>query len=168
MAITIREVTRRAAGPLIPVLLLAEPSGPSLRWSLRNLSDAIYGLYEDDEALGAATVRWEGDESEIVELGVSAARQGEGLGRRLVEWLVEEARRRGKRAMVVGTANSSLGNLAFYQRCGFRMHEVRRDYFWYYEEPVYENGIRKQDLLMFRRSLVPEPPPRRPHWRSTR
>jgi len=118
--------------------------------------------------LGAATVRWEGDESEIVELGISAARQGEGLGRRLVEWLVEEARRRGKRAMVVGTANSSLGNLAFYQKCGFRMHEVRRDYFWYYEEPVYENGIRKQDLLMFRRSLVPEPPPRRPHWRSTR
>jgi hypothetical protein len=53
----------------------------------------------------------------------------------------------------VGTANSSIGNLAFYQRVGFRMDHVRKDYFSYYREPRYENGIQIRDLLVFRREL---------------
>ena len=161
MAITIAEVPLREAEPLIPLLLLAEPHEPSLRWGLRNLSDALYGLYDDGVPVAAASVSWEGEEAEIVELGVAGPRQGEGLGRQLVLWLVEEARRRGKTAIVVGTANSSTGNFAFYQKCGFRMHQVRRGYFWYYREPVYENGLRKLDLLMFRHALSDEPAKRR-------
>jgi GNAT superfamily N-acetyltransferase len=161
MSIHIREATGRAdVEPLIPILLLAEPSEASLRWSIRNLSDAVYRADDDGVPVAAATVRWEDDEPEIVELGVAAERQGTGLGRQLVLWIVEEARRRAKRAVVVGTANSSLGNLAFYQKCGFRMHEVRRDYFWYYGQPVYEHGIRKRDLLVFRYALAAEEAPR--------
>jgi len=162
MPIAIRPaVTRAEIDPLVPILLLAEPSEPSLRWSIRNLSDTVYGAYDGETPVAAATVRWASEEPEIVELAVAAERQGEGLGRVVVQWIVEEARRREKRAVVVGTANSSLGNLAFYQKCGFRMHEVRADYFWYYAEPVYEHGIRKRDLLMFRYALVEETPPRR-------
>lgn len=161
MAITITEVSLREAEPLIPILLLAEPHEQSLRWGLRNLADAVYGMYDAGEPVAATSVRWEGEEAEIVELGVAAARHGAGLGRQLVLWLVDEARRRGKRAVVVGTANSSVGNFAFYQKCGFRMHEVRRNYFWYYREPVYENGLRKQDLLMFRYALTEDAPAKR-------
>jgi hypothetical protein len=52
--------------------------------------------------------------------------------------------------MVVGTGNSSIGNIIFYQKCGFRMDHVRKDYFWYYREPVFENGLRVRDMLVFR------------------
>jgi GNAT superfamily N-acetyltransferase len=160
MPIEIREAEPDEIDALVPLLLLAEPSYPSLRWSLKNLSDAVYRLDLDGALAGAATVRWEGDPCEIVELAVAAERQGTGLGRALVEWLLAEARRRGKRAMEVGTANASLGNIAFYQKCGFRMDHVRKDYFWYDRRERVENGIPVRDLLVFRYALVEEPPTR--------
>ena len=138
---------------LVPLLLLAEPSERALRWSLAHLSDAVYRLDAGGALAGAATVRWEGDPCEIVELAVSPERHGQGLGRRFLDWIAAEARRRGRRAVEVGTANASLGNIAFYQRCGFRMHHVRRDYFGYYREPRVEHGIEVRDLLVFRREV---------------
>ena len=67
---------------------------------------------------------------------------------------VTEASRRGKRAIEVGTANASIGKLAFYQRCGFRFDHVRRDPFRYHRTPLYENGIEIRDLVVFRRDLT--------------
>lgn len=151
------DVRTVAPGPareaLVPILLLAEPSERALRWSVANLSDAVYRLDVDGALAGAVTVRWEGDPCEIVELGIAPERQRTGLGRRLVAWLVDEAGRRGKRAIEVGTSNASVGNIAFYQRCGFRMHHVRRDYFSYYREPRVEHGIAVRDLLVFQMEL---------------
>lgn len=153
MPIDVREVPASEAGALIPLLLQAEPSAPALRWSLAHLSDAVYRMDVDGELVGAVTVRWTGDPCEIVELAMAADRQGEGLGRQLVAWVADEARRRGKRALEVGTSNASLGNLAFYQKCGFRMDHVRRDYFWYQRPPRVENDIPVRDLLVFRLEL---------------
>jgi len=60
-------------------------------------------------------MRSQGDAAEILEFGVAPAQQDQGLGRRIVGWLAEEAKRRGKRQITVGTGNSSLGYIAFYQ-----------------------------------------------------
>jgi hypothetical protein len=73
---------------------------------------------------------------------------------------VEEARRRGKQQVLVGTANSSISNIAFYQKCGFRMDHIRPDYFWYYDPPRYEHGLQIRDMLVFRYDLGPRPPTR--------
>jgi GNAT superfamily N-acetyltransferase len=151
-----------------PLLLLAEPSERALRWSLAHLSDAVYrvdvaaaatpggrpgGAGEADAPAAAAAVRWEGEPCEIVELAVAERWQGRGVGRAFLDWIAGEAGRRGKREVEVGTANASIGNIAFYQRCGFRMHRVRRDYFGYYRTPRVEHGIAVRDLLVFRREL---------------
>ena len=56
----------------------------------------------------------------------------------------------GSQSLLVGTGNSSLDNIAFYQKCGFRMDHVRRDYFAYAQPPIWEDGILLQDMLMFR------------------
>lgn len=159
--LTILPVGPADVEPLIPILLQAEPAPSALRWSLENLSDTVYRLEVDGEPVGAATLRWEDDPAEIVEIAIAPARHGQGLGKHFVLWLVEEARRRGKSALVVGTPNASLGNLAFYQKCGFRMDQVRKDYFWYYRPPKFENGIQIRDMLVFRYSLTPETPRRR-------
>lgn len=155
--VTISEVPRGELDSLVPLLVLAEPSGRALRWSLRNLSDTAYRMdvrgATGDELVGAVSVRWDDDPAELVELAIAEAWQGHGLGRRLIDWLIAEARRRRKRALEVGTRNASLGNIAFYQRCGFRMDHVRRDYFTYYPAPVYEHGIEVRDLLVFRYDL---------------
>ncbi|NTU82132.1 MAG: GNAT family N-acetyltransferase [Chloroflexales bacterium] len=150
------EVRGREIEAVVPLLLLAEPSEPSLRWSLNHMADTVYRTDLNSEPVGAATMRWQGDPAEILELAVATDQQGRGLGRRLVQLLADEARRRGKQQLIVGTANSSIGNIAFYQKCGLRMDHVRHDYFWYERRPLFENGIQKRDLLVFRLDLREE------------
>jgi GNAT superfamily N-acetyltransferase len=153
MDIVIREAGKDEIEALRPLLLLAEPSESALDWSLENLSDTLYSMADDAQIVGAATMRWKTEPCEIMELGIASERQGQGLGKLFVKWLIEEARRRGKREIIVGTANSSIDNIAFYQRCGFRIDHVRKDYFWYHRKPIYENGIRIRDMLVFRYNL---------------
>jgi GNAT superfamily N-acetyltransferase len=154
MQLTIREAEPDEIEALIPILLQAEGSEGALRWSLAKLSDVVYRAELGGQLVGAATMQWRDDPCELVDLAIAPERHGQGLGKKLVAWLVEEARRRGKRQLLVGTANASIGNIAFYQKCGFRMDHIRRDYFWYYREPHYENGIQIRDMLVFQYDLT--------------
>lgn len=153
MSLTIREVNREEVEALLPLLLLAEPSLSALRWSLANLSDTAYRMEESGALVGAATMRWHKEPCEILELAITPERQGQGLGRQFIAWLIAEGRRRGKTEILVGTANSSIDNIVFYQKCGFRMYEVRRDYFWYHREPIFEDGLQVRDMIVFRYDL---------------
>jgi len=152
--ITIRQARPDEIETLIPVLLQAEESERALRWGLKNLVDAVYRADADGVLVGAATMQWRNDPCEIMELAVVPDRHGQGIGRQIVAWLLDQARGRGKTAVLVGTANSSIGNIAFYQKAGFRMDHVRKDYFWYYREPIYEDGIQIRDMLVFRYELI--------------
>jgi GNAT superfamily N-acetyltransferase len=154
MQLTIREAEPDEIEALIPILLQAEGSEGALRWSLAKLSDVVYRAELGGQLVGAATMQWRDDPCELVDLAIAPERHGQGLGKKLVAWLVEEARRRGKRQLLVGTANASIGNIAFYQKCGFRMDHIRKDYFWYYREPHYENGIQIRDMLVFQYDLT--------------
>jgi GNAT superfamily N-acetyltransferase len=145
----IREASGEEIEALIPILLQAEHSERALRWGLANLVDGVYHMDVEGQPVVAATVQWRNDPAEIIELAVAPQMHGQGYGRRMIHAIIELARQRGKQQLIVGTANSSIGNLAFYQKCGFRMESVRRDYFWYYREPVYEDGIRIRDMLVF-------------------
>ena len=153
MAITIRKISDAEVEEVVPILQLAEVSESALRWSLANLSDTVYRMDEDGQLVGAATLRLNKEPCEIVELAVAGDRQGQGLGKQLVAALIDEARAHGHAEIIVGTANSSIDNIAFYQKCGFRMDHVRKDYFWYLSEPVFEAGIRIRDLLVFRQEI---------------
>ncbi|HEY0082618.1 MAG TPA: GNAT family N-acetyltransferase [Pyrinomonadaceae bacterium] len=153
MQLDIREARADEIETLFPLLLLAEPSASALRWGLKNLSDTLYRMDDGGQLVGAASMNWRRDPCEMLELAILRERQGEGLGRRFVAWLVDEARRRGKPEIIVGTSTTSAANLIFYQKCGFRVDHVRPDYFWYYDEPVYENGLAVRDMLVFRLDL---------------
>ena len=152
--ITVREARQDEQGAIFPLLLLAEPSASALRWSLKNLSDTAYVLEHDGRLAGAATMRFRREPCEVVELAVAKELQGRGLGRHFLGRLIEEARRRGKPEVFLGTSSTSAGNIIFYQKCGFRVHEVRPDYFWYYDRPVYEHGILVRDMIVLRHDLA--------------
>jgi ribosomal protein S18 acetylase RimI-like enzyme len=154
MTLATRQARPDEIESLMPLLLQAEESELALRWGLKNLVDVVYRADDDSVLVGAATMQWRGDPCEIMELAVAPERQGQGIGRAIVAWLIAEARRRGRSAVLVGTANSSIGNIAFYQKIGFRMDHVRKDYFWYYREPHYEDGIQIRDMLVFRHDLA--------------
>ncbi|TFE01598.1 GNAT family N-acetyltransferase [Jeotgalibacillus salarius] len=90
---------------------------------------------------------------ELKNIAVAADFRGKGIGKAVIEEVVQMNAEKGFTSMVVGTANSSIENLVFYQKAGFRMMSIKKDFFADYEPPVYENGIRAFDMVMFERKL---------------
>ena len=66
---------------------------------------------------------------EVTNTAVAESHRGQGIGRLLLRRAVDEARAAGATRMVLATATADLGNLRFYQRCGFRMTHVVHDAF---------------------------------------
>lgn len=103
-----------------------------------------------DVTIGAVLMRWEPDASEILYIAIDAVQRGQGYGKAVMAAVIGEAQQRGIRSVVVGTSNASLSQIALYQKCGFRLDSVRRDYFDYLSMPAYENGIQIRDMLVLR------------------
>ena len=139
---------------LIPILSDAEEGEERIRATLLDMTCVAYASWLDGQLAGAAVVRWKEDEpSEIVYIAVTPALRGRGYGKQIIYFLLEELRMRKGHALLVGTANAALENIAFYQKCGFRMFEIRRDYFAYIQPPIAEHGIVLRDMLVFRYDL---------------
>ena len=137
---------------LVRTLHDADEDDARIRAALRDDALNSYTLWESQELAGAAVVCWAdvpAEESEIVLLAVAADRRGQGRGKRMVAALLEEARRRSVRVLQVGTGSMSLDNIAFYQKCGFRMSHVRRDYFDYIQPSLVVDGITLRDMIVF-------------------
>ena len=85
----------------------------------------------DGEVIGHLQLTGTDDarQAEIKNMAVLETRQGQGVGRLLVQAAVELAAAEAVTTVVVATAAADLGNLRFYQRQGFRMRSVERDAF---------------------------------------
>ena len=79
---------------------------------------------EDDEWLGEITYSVSGDECEIVSL--DSLRQGHGIGTKLMDAAMDEARTRSCRRVFLITTNDNLHALGFYQRRGFELVRIHR------------------------------------------
>ncbi|WP_391559177.1 GNAT family N-acetyltransferase [Robertmurraya sp.] len=91
---------------------------------------------------------------ELVNLSVIESEQGKGLGKKLVLHAIQKAIDRGFQRIEIGTGNSSIGQLALYQKCGFRIVGVDVDFFSKnYPEEIYENGIHCRDMIRLSRDL---------------
>ena len=136
---------------LLSVLADAEEGEERIRATLQDPTCTAYASWLDTQLAGAAAVRWEEEKpSEIVYVAVAHDLRGRGYGKQIMRFFLEELHRRGGHALLVGTANAALYNIAFYQKCGFRMFEIRRDYFAYIQPPVAENGIVLRDMIVLR------------------
>jgi ribosomal protein S18 acetylase RimI-like enzyme len=68
-------------------------------------------------------------QAEVKNMAIREERQGQGLGRRLMEVALTLLAAEGVTTVRVATAAADTGNLRFYQRQGFRMRSVERDAF---------------------------------------
>ncbi|MBZ5748858.1 GNAT family N-acetyltransferase [Metabacillus rhizolycopersici] len=94
---------------------------------------------------------------EILNLAVRKEYRGKGIAKKLIEFAVNSSVSRGKLELLVGTGNSSLDQLAFYQKCGFRIDTIKKNYFIEnYREVIIENGIRCMDMIMLKRRISPK------------
>jgi ribosomal protein S18 acetylase RimI-like enzyme len=80
---------------------------------------------------------------EIKSLAVADGRRSQGIGGALVRAALADCRNQGARTVLVATAAASIGALQFYQRQGFRIRRVVRDFYVASRgyQPVVLNGI---------------------------
>ncbi len=134
----------------LPLLLLADDSESEVR-AYYQQGDLYSFDDRDRRPLGVTLVLPRGDGSvELKAVAVEADRHSEGIGRRMLAAVLADLGTRGVTYVVVGTANSGVGELAFYQKCGFRLWKIERDYFSPargYPEGLAENGIPVRDMV---------------------
>ncbi|WP_010676780.1 GNAT family N-acetyltransferase [Bacillus timonensis] len=91
---------------------------------------------------------------ELVNVSVAEKHQGKGIGKMLVMNAIQTAKGKGYKTIEIGTGNSSIGQFALYQKCGFRITGIDRDFFIrHYQEEIFENGIQCRDMIRLSRDL---------------
>jgi GNAT superfamily N-acetyltransferase len=101
-------------------------------------------------------VQREVDVWEVVNTAVAEPARGRGVGRALLDRAVAEARTAGATRVTLATATADVGNLRFYQRCGFRLTHVVPDAFGPaqgYPPGLEVDGIPLLDQVWFERRL---------------
>ncbi len=101
---------------------------------------------------------------ELKAVAVDASRHGQGVGTRLLRAVLGQLRAGGVERVVVGTGNAGVGQLAYYQKAGFRLWRIERDFFTPergYPEGIEENGIPLRDMVWMDQRLGGPPQPDR-------
>ncbi|MEK4353066.1 GNAT family N-acetyltransferase [Paenibacillus sp. FSL R5-0475] len=133
--------------PPLHLLLLADPSLSLVEAYLKRgqcfvaeVENCIIGVY--------VLLQTRPETVELVNIAVDENQQSKGIGKQLVYHAIQNATLLGAKTIEVGTGNSSVGQLALYQKCGFRITGIDRDFFIrHYSEEIVENGIKVVDMI---------------------
>jgi ribosomal protein S18 acetylase RimI-like enzyme len=135
------------------LLLLADPSRSNIERYIGG--SIVIGLIESNELRGVSVIKTiDKVSAEIMNIAVDERHQGKGLGKLLIARSLEECSARGVKNVEIGTGNSSVAQLLLYQKMGFRIVGILRDYFIKnYPDPIFENGIQCKDMIRLQREL---------------
>lgn len=112
----------------LDLLMVADPSYEAVQDYLNRGS--CFVLQDDEEVRGVFVLLPTRPQTiELVNISVEETHQNKGLGKLMLKEALHIARHKGYKTMEVGTGNSSIGQLAFYQKCGFRITGVEKDFF---------------------------------------
>jgi ribosomal protein S18 acetylase RimI-like enzyme len=136
---------------LMDLLLSADPDKKSISSYLP--SSEVLVCRGNEISLGIAVVVKKAGVFELKNIAVLEEYQGKGIAKSMIGKVKQLAKESGAKALEVGTGNSSLSQLALYQKCGFRMHSIESGFFDSYPEPIFENGIRCIDMVRLRAEL---------------
>ncbi len=139
--------------PPMDLLLLADPSRILVEEYIKR--GECYVAESDGQIIGVYVLLPTRPETvELVNIAVINTRHGKGLGKQLIIDAINVAKSKGYRTIEVGTGNSSIGQIALYQKCGFRITGVDIDFFIrHYSEAIFENGIQCRDMVRFSQDL---------------
>lgn len=139
--------------PPMDLLLLADPSLKLVKEYVKRGDCFLAEI--DSEIIGVyVLLPTRPGTVELVNIAVSEKHHGKGIGKKLVMDAIITARTRGFKTIEIGTGNSSIGQLALYQKCGFRIVGVELDFFVrHYSIEIYENGIQCRDMIRLSNDL---------------
>ncbi len=150
--ITFKKLDKRDQIPY-DLLLLADPSKVLVDGYV--MQSEVYIAVQNEETLGVIVLfPLINNAVEIKNLAVKPAFQGKGIGSYLIDNALKVAALNKNESICIGTANSSVGQLYLYQKHGFEISEIKKDFFVNnYPEPIYENGIQAKHMLVLTRQL---------------
>lgn len=148
-------IRKLKAGEIPPMhlLLLADPSPKIVKDYISR--GECFIAEEGNQVMGIYVLLPTRPETvELVNVAVDEVYQGKGVGKQLVLDAVNTAKKNGYKTIEIGTGNSSIGQLALYQKCGFRITGVDLDFFTnHYAEEIIENGILCRDMIRLSQAL---------------
>jgi len=150
--ISIRPLGKQEEVPY-KLLLLADPNQEVIDAYLKNSS--IYIAVLADETVGVFVLFPLSDERvEIKNIAVAEPHQDKGIGKILLSEAIRIAQQHHYQSIWIGTANSSIAQLYLYQKMGFEIMEIKKDFFLQnYPDPIFENGIQAKHLLLLSQAL---------------
>lgn len=106
-------------------------------WSIVNFSDSIKAGYHcrvlvqpnSDLVMGYGILMTGPGEAHVLTLGVGAAWQSQGLGRKMLRYLIELSRKHQAEFVLLDVRESNTGAINLYQRLGFQQIAVRKGYY---------------------------------------
>ena len=128
------------------LLLLADPSEEAVNQYLKESRCFIAVL--SDEIVGVCLLKPVSKKGlELMNIAVSPSTQKSGVGTQLLRHVIDTVKAEGAPYLEVGTGTFGY-QLTFYQRQGFRVDRVDKDFFVKnYSKPLIENGIQHKDML---------------------
>ncbi|WP_196138131.1 N-acetyltransferase [Aliikangiella sp. G2MR2-5] len=130
----------------LSLLAIADPCEDKIRKYLKNA--ICFGAFTHGQIVAACVTNFNSaDEIEIYNLVVTPDYQGLGIGTILLTFVIDEFKRRPVSKLVLGTGTFGY-QLTFYQRLGFRIESVDKNFFTRnYAAPIFENGMQHHDML---------------------
>lgn len=92
---------------------------------------------------------------EIVNIAVDESVQNQGLGEKLLHFALNWAKEQHYSTVEIGTGSTSFAQLYLYQKCGFRVTNIDRNFFVdNYPEPIIENKLVLKDMIRLKKSII--------------
>ncbi len=150
--VNIRKASQEEKIPM-DLLLLADPSEAMIRSYLPG-TEILMAEAGDLIAAVCVICRLNETEAEIKNIAVKETLQGHGIGRRLLRAAIARTKEMGFINLIIGTGDTSLHQLSFYQSEGFVISDTLQGFFLNnYEDPIFENGVRVKDMIILRLDL---------------
>ena len=96
--------------------------------------------------------------AEIKAIAVHPDFQNRGIGKFMLSHASIQAQAKGFKELIAGTPTIAEFQLNFYQRAGFVLFDVKKNFFiTYYTRPIFEDGKQLTDMAMLKKSLDSPP-----------
>lgn len=119
----------------LDAIMAIEPTIYPYPWSRGNFSDSLDAGYsgwvyeEQGRIIGYAMLMLVLDEAHLLNISIAKSHQGRGLGRALLEYMMQVARGHGAANMFLEVRPSNLAAIRLYESTGFNEMAVRRGYY---------------------------------------
>lgn len=148
----IRQLTKEEPVPY-DLLLLADEEMQAIE---RYIHQSDIYVAEADNKIIAVYALCPVDEhtAEIKAIAVDEVYQNQGIGKLMLKDAEVRAQEKEIRELIIGTPAIAQKQLAIYQKTGFKLFDVKKDFFiTYYSEPIFEDGIQLKDMAMLSKRL---------------